>query len=104
MRLVLTAVLLVVELFGLLTGVALGLFAVEEVKTLGLKELVHLGACDTCEHLLGELVTGSLALGFLTLLVLAHGDKARTESNGLVRELGLVLARVLVVCFRNMYI
>ena len=93
----LVAVLLVVQLFGLLTGVTLGLFAVKEVESLGLKELVDLGTGDTGEHLLGKLVLGVFALAFLTLLVLAHGDKTGTEADSFVRKLGLVLLGVSVV-------
>lgn len=79
----------------------LSLLPVQEVKTLGLEELVDLCTSDTGEHLLGELVLGVFALGFLKLLVLAHGDKTGTETDGFVGELGLVLAGVLVVCWKE---
>lgn len=94
----LVGVLLVVELFSLLTSVTLSLFAVEEVESLGLEKLIDFGTGDTCEDLLGHLVLGVLALGLLALLVLAHCDEASTKSDGFVRELGFMLARVLVVC------
>lgn len=98
MRLVLTAVLLVVELFGLLASVALGLLTVEEVEALGFEKLVDFGASDAGEHLLSELVVGAFAVSLLTLLVFAHGNEAGTEADGLVRELRLVLLGVLVIC------
>lgn len=94
----LVAVLLVVKLFGLLAGVTLGLFAVEEVEALGFEELVDLTAGDAGEDLLGHLVLGVLATGFLALLVFAHRHETGSEADGFVRELGLVLLRVLVVC------
>ncbi len=94
----LVTVLLVVQLLGLLTGVTLGLLPVEEVEALSLEKLVDFGTCDTGEHLLGEFVLGSFTVAFLTLLVFSHGEEGGTESNGFVRELALVLLRVLVVC------
>lgn len=60
--------------------------------------LVDLGTGDTGEHLLGELVLGLFSVPLLALLVLAHSNKAGTESDSLVGELGLVLLRVAVVC------
>lgn len=94
----LVAVLLVVKVFCLLTCVTFGFFAVEEVETFGFKELVDLCTCDTGEHFFGEFVTRVFTLGLLTLLVFSHGDKAGSEADGFVGELGLVLPWVLVVC------
>ena len=58
---VVVAVVLVVELLGILAGLALGLLAVDVVGTLGLGKTVDLTASETGEELLCEAVRDGLA-------------------------------------------
>lgn len=55
------AVLLVVELLGLLLGLVLGFLTIDEVGTLGLGETVDAGAGKASNHLLGERVVDLLS-------------------------------------------
>lgn len=59
--LVLAAVVLVVELLGVASGVTLGLLAVDVVGAFGLSETVDLTASKASKELLGESVRDSLA-------------------------------------------
>jgi len=52
----LVGVSLFVESLGLLLGLVLGFLAVDEVKSLGLEELVGLGTSQTGKDLLGQIV------------------------------------------------
>jgi hypothetical protein len=54
-------VVLLVQVLSVLLGVVLGLLAVDEVKALGLGQLVDLSAGEANEELLGELVGDGLA-------------------------------------------
>lgn len=92
----LAAVLLVVQLLRVLTGMALGLLTVNEVETLGLAQLVDLGACKTSKHLLGKGMVDSLALGTLVLLKLVHGGEASTGAEKFVAQAALVVEVVVV--------
>lgn len=89
-ELVLAAVLLVVELLGLLLGVVLGLLAVDKVQALGLDELVDLEAGGGRQHLLGQAVLDGLALLALVLLPEAHALEGGRGADELVGHLGLV--------------
>lgn len=62
--------MVVVGGLDLVLGSRLGSLAVQEVKTLGLKQLVDLSTSETSKQLLGELVGDGLALA--TLLVLKN--------------------------------
>lgn len=68
------AVLLLVQVLGLLLGVPLSLLAVEVVKALGLKELVDLSAGDAGEHFLGELVLDGLACATSNVSILTMNE------------------------------
>ena len=57
----LVTVVLVVELAGLLLGLALGLLAVDEVGTLGLGETVDFTTSESGDGLFGEAVVDFLA-------------------------------------------
>lgn len=114
--LILSTVVLVVELVGVLTSLALQLLAVVEVLALGLGEPVDLGAGEASEELLGELVAHGLAcrvvlvvrsvrelwmvlwLTLLALVVLEGLERGERSSTGeqLMAELGLVLTALLV--------
>lgn len=59
--LVLVAVVLVVELLGVLSGIALGTLTVNVVGALGLAELVNLASGESSQKLFGELVGHGLA-------------------------------------------
>ena len=89
-ELALAAVLLLVELLGLLLGVVLGLLAVDKVQALGLDELVDLEAGGGRQHLLGQAVLDGLALLALVLLPEAHALEGGRGAQELVGQLGLV--------------
>ena len=57
----LRGVLLIIHVLNVVTCLALGLFTVDPVGTLGLGELIDLSTCETDEELLGELVGNGLA-------------------------------------------
>lgn len=65
--LVVLAVVLLVEVLGLLLGLVLGLLSVEEVKALGLEELVNLSTGNASKSLLGKGVLDGLACDVLVL-------------------------------------
>jgi hypothetical protein len=57
----LVAIVLIVQLFGVLLGSVLDLFLVDPVFTLGLGKLVDFSTDETSKKLFGEAVANSLA-------------------------------------------
>jgi hypothetical protein len=109
---VVALVVLLVHVVGVLLGVLVGLDSVNLIHTLGLGELVDLGADKAHQGLLSESVLDSLAytenmirmmlsryhvaslsptLLALVVLVGLHAGKGSGTGNELVRELALVL-------------
>jgi hypothetical protein len=71
--LVVVAVVLVIQVLGVASGIVLGTLAVDEVGSLGLGQLVNLGGSEASEELLGELVGDGLACS--CVLVSAQANK-----------------------------
>ena len=69
----LIAVMLVVEVLGLLLGGVLRFLTIDEVGTLGLGELVDLGTSNASNDLLGEAVGHLLACDCPSVLALSYG-------------------------------
>jgi len=53
--------MLIIHVLDLLLGVMLGLLTINEIHSLGLRELVDFSTCDTDEEFFGELVGDGLA-------------------------------------------
>lgn len=112
-----TDIVLVVQVLGVLSGMVLGLLAVNEVQPLGLNQLVNLGAGKADKELFGELVADWLACesvsGLLhhtissggwarTLLALVifeylHSTERRGTGKGFVAEARLVVLEVIAI-------
>ncbi len=73
---ILVAVVLIIQVLGLLLGMAFGSLTVDIAETLGLDQLVDLGANGSSEQFLGHAVLDGISFFALLLLPETHALKS----------------------------
>jgi len=89
---------------SLLFSMMFGLFAIDEIKTLGLKELVHLSGCEPGQQLLHGAVAHRFTFFPEVVFVSFHCFEASSASDDLMGKLGLVLLLDLSIVTINLLV